>query len=77
MHTNMHKCAILCKFCLLLQLRIGDTRVVDGLQFLDEDRLGVGDVAEGDGALLEISLCHLCVDEAVHQFTDGFLRIVG
>ena len=71
----MHKCAILC--ILLLQFRVGDTGMVDGLQLLDQHRLGIGDVAEGDGALLEVSLCHLSIDEAVYQFSDALLRIIG
>ena len=71
----MHKCAILCK--LFLQFGVADAGVVDGLQLLDQHRLGVGDVAEGDGAFFEITLGHLRVDEAVYQFADAFLRIVG
>ena len=51
--------------------------MVDGLQLLDEDGLGVGDVAESDGTLLEITFFHLRVDQSVHQFADALLRIVG
>ena len=62
---------------LLLQFGVGDTCVVDGLQFLDENGLGVGDVAERDGTLLEIALFHLRVDDAVDHLADAVLRIVG
>ena len=82
----MHKCANLCSFlhksrylCAgisLLQVGITDTGVIDGLQLLDENSLGVGDVAEGDGALLEVAFLHLCVDESVDQITDAPLGIV-
>jgi hypothetical protein len=33
--------------------------MIDGLQFLDEDGLGILDVAEGDRTLAEISISHL------------------
>ena len=64
-------------FCLLFQLWVADAGMVDGFQLLDEDGLGVGDVAESDGTLLEITLFYLRVDQLVHQFADALLRIVG
>ena len=69
----------MCKWSLdlFLQLRIGKTGVIDHLEFLNKNRLGVGNVAEGDGALLEIAFCHLGVDESVDEFADGLLRVVG
>jgi hypothetical protein len=42
--------------------------VVDGLQFLNDNRFGVGDVVEGDGTILETALGHLTVDETIYQF---------
>ena len=77
----MHKCAILCNFIslfpLLFEFRIGKSGMINGLEFLDEDGLGVCNVTEGDGTFLEVALSHLGVDEAVHEFADGLLRIVG
>ena len=51
--------------------------MIDSLELLDEYRLGVGDVTEGDGTFLEIALSHLSVDEAVDEFADGLLGVVG
>ena len=67
---------ILC-LLLFLQFRVGKAGVVDVLELFDEDGLGVSDVTEGDGTLTEVALGHLCVDETVHEFADGLLRIVG
>ena len=66
---------LLCLF--LFQLRIRKTGVVDGLQLLDEDSLGVGDVTEGDGTLLEVAFADLGIDETVDEFANGLLRVVG
>ena len=63
--------------CLLLQFGVGETGMVDSLELLDEYRLGIGDVTEGDGTFFEIALSHLSVDEAVDEFADGLLRVVG
>ena len=51
--------------------------MINHLEFLNKNRLGVGNIAEGDGALLEISFCHLGVNESVDEFADGLLRVVG
>ena len=68
----------MCNFVqLFFQLGVGNTRMIDGFQLLDEDGLGVGDVAESDGTLLEITFFHLRVDQSVHQLADALLRIVG
>ena len=68
----------MCNFVqLFFKLWVGDAGVIDGLQLFDEHGLGIGDVAEGDGALLEVALSHLGVDETVYQFADALLRIVG
>ena len=48
---------------LLLQFRVADAGVVDRLQLLDEYRLGIGNVTEGNGTFLEVTLCHLVVDQ--------------
>ena len=50
--------------------------MVDGLQLLDEHRLGILDVAERDGALAEIALSHLCVDDTFHKVADRLFGIV-
>ena len=86
----MHKCAVLCSFCtktgqnvqtgtdrLFLQFRIRESGMVDGLEFLNEDGLGIGYVAESDGTLTEIAFGHLSVNETVDEFTDGLLCVVG
>ena len=86
MHTILHKCAALCKIVhtfwvfvqvLFLQFGIAEPGVVDGLQLLDEHGLGIGDIAERDGTILEITFGHLCVDEFVDEFADALLGIVG
>ena len=50
--------------------------MIDRLEFLNQYGLGVGNVTESDGALLEIPICYLTIYELVDKFTDGFLRIV-
>ena len=81
--TFVQVCAIIgtkdnqvCRF-LLLQFRIADACVVDGLQFLNEYRLSILNIAEGDGAVAEVTLGYLGVDDVLHQFADAFLRLVG
>ena len=86
----MHKCAVLCSFCtkigqnvqvrterLFLQFRIRESGLVNGLEFLNEDGLGIGYVAESDGTLTEIAFGHLSVDETVDEFSDGLFCVVG
>ena len=51
--------------------------MIGGLQFLDKDGLGVLDVAEGDGAVAEVALADLCVDDMVNQFANVLLGIFG
>ena len=51
--------------------------MVDGLQLFDKYRLGILDVAEGDGTLAEIPLGHLCVNQSFHQVANRLLGIVG
>ena len=77
MHKNLHKCAVLCRFCtprggsvqvlgcLLFQFRIAQTGVVGCLQLFYQYCLGVGDVSEGDGAFLEVAFCHLGINKFV------------
>jgi len=62
---------------LLFELGIADACVVDGLQLLYEYGLGVLDVAEGDGAVAEVALVNLRVDDAADEFADALFRIVG
>ena len=49
--------------------------MVNAFQSLYQYSLGGGDVAEGYGTFLEVSLCHLRVDDAVYYVGDGLLRI--
>ena len=51
--------------------------MIDGLQLLDEYRLGILDVAEVDGALAEETVVHLTVDQLVYQVADALLSVVG
>ena len=60
-----------CRF----QFRIADTRVVDGLQFGFEHLFCRLDVKEGDGALVEVSLPNLSVNNLVHQGADAFFCV--
>ena len=50
--------------------------MIDSLELVDQDRLGVGDVPERDGALAEVSVGQLSVDETVDEVADGLLRVV-
>ena len=59
----------------LFEFGIGDARVVDGFKAVGEHLLGIFDVAEGDGALAEIALCHLRVDDFLDQRLDVFFGI--
>ena len=65
------------KILCLFEFGVGEAGVVDCLELLDEDGLGVGNIAEGDGTLLEVAFSHLGIDETVDEFADGLLRVVG
>ena len=60
----------------LFLTRIADAGMIDGLEFLDEHRLGILDVAESNGAFAEITLGHLGVDDTLYLFADGLFGIV-
>ena len=65
------------QFCaLFLEFGVADAGMVDGLQLLDEDGLGVGDVSEGDWTVLETTVGHLPVDKPFYKFADALLSIV-
>lgn len=49
---------------LLFKLRILDASVIDGHELVGENLLGDGEVAEGDGTLVEVALLNLRVDDA-------------
>ena len=66
-----------CNNPLFFQFGIIDTGVINRLQLLNEYRLGIGDIAEGDGALLEIAFCHLGIDEFVDKVADALFGVVG
>ena len=51
----------------LFQLRVLDASVVDTLQAVYQHLLGHVDIVERDGAVLEVAVADLSVDEAVHQ----------
>ena len=55
---------------LCLFWRIADTGVINGLQFLNEHRLGILYVAEGDRTLAEEAVSHLSVNQTVYQIPD-------
>ena len=61
---------------MFLQFGVADARVVDGFQLLLEHLLHGSDVLEGDGALLEVALGHLRVDDFIHQVADAFFVIL-
>ena len=61
---------------LLAEFGIGDTGVVDRLQAPDEHVLGCLQVAEGDGAVVEEALAHLCLDDTIDQGADALGRIL-
>mgnify|MGYP006956034211 CR=1 FL=1 len=49
--------------------------MINRLEAFDEHHLGEGDVTEGDRAFLEVTICHLTVDELVDQGADALLRV--
>ena len=55
-----------------IEFGVGYAGVVDGFKALGQHALGIGYVAEGDGALAEIACLHLAVDDAVDQLFDAF-----
>ena len=60
-----------------LQFRIGNARVINGFQSLNEHQLGGTDVAESDWAIGEVACLYLAIDKAVHQSGDAFLSVFG
>lgn len=74
-HTELTKfngnCTKRCtfvQFCAsFLQFRVADTGVVDGFQLLDEHCLSVGDIAEGNGTILETAVGYLTVNQTINQ----------
>ena len=53
---------------LLLQFRILNAGVVDGLELGFQDLLGIFYILEGDGRILEMALRHLTVHNLVDKF---------
>ena len=51
---------------LLFEFGVREAGVINRLQFLNENGLSVGYVAESDGALAEMAFGYLAVDETVH-----------
>ena len=47
------------------------------LEALDEHELGEGEIAEGDRTLLEETFGYVAVDDAVDEFGDAFLGVLG
>ena len=76
-HTAKMACFLSVDIVLFLLRGIADAGVIDGLQLLDEYRLGILDVTEGYGTLAEIALSHLGVDNLLYQSADALLGIVG
>ncbi len=62
-------------FCAAFCLGIGDAGVVDGFQSLYEHLLGKGYVVEGDGTFLEVTLCHVVVDNPIYECSDVLFGI--
>lgn len=62
-------------FLLLLQLRIDDAGVVDGLELLLEDRLDRVDLLEGDRGLFEDALPDLVGDDLLDKVVDTLVRV--
>ena len=61
----------------LVHFGIADTSMIDGLQLLNEYRLGILDIAESDGTFAEEALIGHAVNEFVDQLTDALLSIIG
>ena len=62
---------------LLIEFRVADAGVVNGLQLLNEHGLGVLNVTESNGALAEIALVDLVIDDTVDKLADALLGVVG
>ena len=61
---------------LLLQLRVGDTSVVDSAQLFLENTLDIADILESDGTLRKVPFGNLPVDDTVNQTRDILLGIL-
>ena len=61
--------------CRLFDFGIGDARVINGLQTVNQRALGICDVAERDGTLLEMPLGELGIDNAIDELRDAFLGV--
>ena len=46
-------------------------------QFLFENSLDVSDILKGDGAVIEVPLSHLSVNNTIYKIADIFLGILG
>lgn len=49
--------------------------MIDSLQLIDKDRLGILDITESNRALAEESVVHLCVYHLVDQVSNGLFRV--
>ena len=61
--------------CRLFDFGIGDARVINGLQTVNQRALGICDVAERDGTLFEMPLGELRIDNAVDELRDALLGV--
>ena len=68
-------CARRALFLVRVERRIGDARVVNRLEVVDQYVFRVGNVAEGDGASEEGAVGHLRVDDAIDQLCQPLLRV--
>ena len=51
--------------------------MVDGLQLLDKDCLGILDITESDRTLAEVAVSHLSVNESFYQAAYGLFGVGG
>ena len=65
-----------CKIPLFFQLGIIYAGVIDRLQLLNQHGLGIGNIAEGNGAFSEVAFCHLGIDKFVYEVADALFRVV-
>ena len=62
---------------LSFQFRVTDACVINGAQLLPKHRLDIGDILKGDGAIVEMPLLHLTIDDAVDEVANAFFGILG
>ena len=60
---------------ILVELGISNARVINGFQAINQYALGILNIAERNGTLLEIARLHLSVDNLIDEAADSFFGV--